>query len=121
SAGADEMRRGNLTLTPGTVMWRAAMAESIGLKVADPLFWDPQHLRQEVDRIFDICHSCRLCFKFCGSFPTLFEMIDGKTDALRQAYLAEHPEVVAAAAQRRQAAGATDEPKPVEHGEPEVG
>lgn len=97
------------------------MAESVGLKVQDPLFWDANHLRQEVDRIFDICHSCRLCFKFCSSFPTLFEMIDGKTDALRQAYLNEHPEVVAAAAQRRKEAGATLEPKPVEHGEPEVG
>lgn len=97
------------------------MAESIGLKVQDPQFWDPAHLRQEVDRIFDICHSCRLCFKFCGSFPTLFEMIDGKTEALRQAYLAEHPDIVAAAAQRREAAGASLEPKPVEHGEPEVG
>lgn len=97
------------------------MAESIGLRLGDPQFWDTTHLRQEVDRIFDVCHSCRLCFKFCGSFPTLFEMIDGKTEAVRQAYLAEHPEVVALAAQRRQAAGDTGEPKPVEHGEPEVG
>src|SRR5512145_1180371 len=97
------------------------MAESVGLRVGAPLFWDETHLRQEVDRIFDICHSCRLCFKFCGSFPTLFEMIDGKTDALRQAYLAEHPEIGIAAAQRRKEAGDTGEPKPVEHGEPEVG
>jgi Fe-S oxidoreductase len=97
------------------------MAESIGLRIQDPQFWDANDLRQEVDRIFDICHSCRLCFKFCGSFQTLFEMIDGKTDALRQAYLAEHPEVAVAAAQRRKDAGDTGEPQPVEHGEPEVG
>ena len=91
------------------------MAEAIGLKVDDPRFWDPTHAREEVDRIFDICWSCRLCFKFCGSFPTLFELIDKRTEQMRADYLAAHPEVVAAAeAKRRQAAV---EPLPVQEGE----
>lgn len=77
------------------------MAESIGLKVDDPKFWDPGHLRGEVNRIFDICWSCRLCFKFCGSFPALFELIDRKTERMRSEYLTAHPEVVAAADARR--------------------
>lgn len=88
-----------------------AMAESIGLKVNDPRFWDPEDLRREVDRIFDICHGCRLCFKFCGSFPTLFEMIDGKTDALRRRHLEAHPEISEAAARRRKEAEGAPEPQ----------
>jgi len=82
------------------------MAESIGLRVADPRFWDPADLRSEVDRIFDICDSCRLCFKFCGSFPLLFEMIDRRTEANRERHLLEHPELVEQAAARRAAAAA---------------
>src|SRR5689334_20491774 len=29
-----------------------------------------------MDRVYDLCHGCRLCFKFCTSFPTLFSYID---------------------------------------------
>src|SRR5262245_29552884 len=95
------------------------MAEWHGLKVEDPHFWDADHLRSEIDRVFDVCHSCRLCFKFCGSFPALFEMIDSKTDAMRREYLAEHPEVSAAAEERRRQAAA--EPAPVHDRDVEVG
>ena len=95
------------------------MAEAIGLKVDDPRFWDAQHLRGEVDRIFDICWSCRLCFKFCGSFPTLFNLLDDKTDRMRSAYLGAHPEVGAAAdAKRREAAA---QPASVPEPDGEVG
>lgn len=95
------------------------MAEAIGLKVDDPRFWDAQHLRSEVDRIFDICWGCRLCFKFCSSFPTLFELIDAKTEAKRAAHLAAHPEIRAAADARRAAAAAA--PPPETHDGAEVG
>jgi len=95
------------------------MAEPIGLKVDDVRFWDPTHLRAEVDRIFDICWGCRLCFKFCGSFPTLFDLIDQKTERLRADYLAAHPEVTAAAdAKRRELA---EYPPPASHPHQEVG
>jgi Fe-S oxidoreductase len=87
------------------------MAEAIGLKVDDPRFWDPAHLRGEVDRIFDICWSCRLCFKFCGSFPTMFELIDKGTERMRAEYLAAHPEIVAAADAKRREAAAAPEPE----------
>ncbi len=30
--------------------------------------------------MYDLCHGCRLCFKFCDSFPTLFEAIDRHDD-----------------------------------------
>jgi glycerol-3-phosphate dehydrogenase subunit C len=29
-----------------------------------------------MDRVFDLCHGCRLCFNLCPSFPTLFEAVD---------------------------------------------
>jgi glycerol-3-phosphate dehydrogenase subunit C len=41
-----------------------------------PKYADETDLRAEMDRVFDLCHGCRLCFKFCQSFPSMFEMID---------------------------------------------
>jgi glycerol-3-phosphate dehydrogenase subunit C len=41
-----------------------------------PKYFDEADLRQELTRVYDLCHGCRLCFKFCTSFPTLFEYID---------------------------------------------
>ena len=95
------------------------MAEAIGLKVDDARFWDPAQLRAEVDRIFDICWSCRLCFKFCGSFPTLFDLIDKKTEHMRAEYLAAHPEVVVGAEAKRREAAA--QPPPASDSHAEVG
>ena len=31
-------------------------------------------------RTFDICHGCRMCFKYCPSFPSLFAALDGHAD-----------------------------------------
>ncbi|MFV1989365.1 MAG: 4Fe-4S dicluster domain-containing protein, partial [Acidimicrobiales bacterium] len=42
----------------------------------DQKYADEADLREEMDRVFDLCHGCRLCFKFCQSFPSMFEMID---------------------------------------------
>ena len=44
------------------------------------LYADEADVRAELTRVFDLCHGCRLCFKFCTSFPTLFEMIDRHDD-----------------------------------------
>jgi glycerol-3-phosphate dehydrogenase subunit C len=41
-----------------------------------PRYLDEADVREELTRVYDLCHGCRLCFKFCTSFPTLFEMID---------------------------------------------
>ena len=45
-----------------------------------PKYFDEADLRQEMNRVYDLCHGCRLCFKFCSSFPTLFEAIDRHED-----------------------------------------
>jgi glycerol-3-phosphate dehydrogenase subunit C len=42
----------------------------------DPRFWDVADLEAEMRRAFDICHGCRMCVNYCGSFPSLFDAID---------------------------------------------
>lgn len=41
-----------------------------------PQFYDRDDLDAEMDRIFDVCHGCRLCWNLCPSFPALFDFID---------------------------------------------
>jgi Fe-S oxidoreductase len=43
---------------------------------ADPRYWDEGLLQEEVERAFEICHGCRMCFKYCDSFPGLFKLLD---------------------------------------------
>jgi len=59
------------------------------LDLRDPRFYDEVDLENEMRRVFDICHTCRMCFSYCGSFPSLFDAIDkheergeGEVDAL---------------------------------------
>lgn len=47
---------------------------------ADPKYWDPAALAGEIERTFEICHGCRMCFKFCDSFPSLFSFLDERHD-----------------------------------------
>jgi Fe-S oxidoreductase len=44
------------------------------------VYWDEAGLQKEITRTFDICHGCRMCFKYCDSFPILFELVDEKHD-----------------------------------------
>jgi len=46
-------------------------------------YWDNESFNQELDRVFDICIGCRLCFKLCPSFPTLFDAVDQIGDKKR--------------------------------------
>ena len=43
-------------------------------------YWDAAGLQKEVTRAFEVCHGCRMCFKYCDSFPILFDLIDKKHD-----------------------------------------
>jgi glycerol-3-phosphate dehydrogenase subunit C len=42
----------------------------------DPAFYDPAAVQKELERVFDICHTCRRCFSLCDSFPRLFDLVD---------------------------------------------
>lgn len=50
----------------------------------DPKYWDPQALAGELERVFEICHGCRLCFNLCPSFPALFNAVDSHDGDVRQ-------------------------------------
>ena len=47
---------------------------------ADEKYWQRDALDKEVERAFEICHGCRMCFKYCEAFPSLFDIIDNKHD-----------------------------------------
>ena len=42
----------------------------------EPVYWDAAALQQELNRVFDICQGCRLCFNLCPSFPELFQAVE---------------------------------------------
>ena len=47
---------------------------------SDDVYWDPQGLADEIDRTFEICQGCRMCFKYCDRFPLLFSFVDDHHD-----------------------------------------
>ncbi len=55
----------------------------------DPAFFEREALDKELARVFDICHGCRRCVSLCGSFPTLFDLVDesstGEVDGVAKA------------------------------------
>ncbi|HET7654220.1 MAG TPA: heterodisulfide reductase-related iron-sulfur binding cluster [Acidimicrobiales bacterium] len=44
----------------------------------DPRYLDEGDLRDELTRVYDLCHGCRLCWNLCPSFSTLFDLIDAR-------------------------------------------
>jgi glycerol-3-phosphate dehydrogenase subunit C len=47
----------------------------------DPRYFEPRDLEGELRRTFQICHECRMCVNYCGSFPELFRRIDRDVDS----------------------------------------
>jgi glycerol-3-phosphate dehydrogenase subunit C len=45
-----------------------------------PAYLDEADVRNELTRVFEVCHGCRRCVGYCGSFPTLFELVDRLDD-----------------------------------------
>ncbi|MCP5031482.1 MAG: hypothetical protein GY939_06720 [Actinomycetia bacterium] len=69
--------------------------DGLSYDTADPVYWDKAALDGEIERTFEICHGCRLCFKYCDSFPSLFSFIDDRHDGdVRQLTEAETEEVM---------------------------
>ncbi len=42
----------------------------------DPRYWDAVDLEGELKRVFQICHECRMCVGYCGTFPSVFAAVD---------------------------------------------
>ena len=53
---------------------QAPTRHPIDWRAAD--YYDEAATLHELERIFDICHGCRRCVSLCGSFPTLFDLVD---------------------------------------------
>lgn len=49
----------------------------------DPRYYDPRDLEAELRRAFQICHECRMCVNYCGSFPVLFKHVDAAIESGR--------------------------------------
>ncbi|MEZ4437761.1 MAG: heterodisulfide reductase-related iron-sulfur binding cluster [Polyangiaceae bacterium] len=49
----------------------------------DPRYYDERDLEAELLRTFQICHECRMCVNYCGSFPELFARVDREIDSGR--------------------------------------
>jgi glycerol-3-phosphate dehydrogenase subunit C len=60
----------------------------------DPNFTDRAQTEAEMERVFDICHTCRRCFNLCDSFPRLFDLIDsGPTGELDSVAKSDYKQV----------------------------
>jgi glycerol-3-phosphate dehydrogenase subunit C len=42
----------------------------------DDEYYDLDKVHAELQRQFDVCHTCRRCFNLCDSFPRMFDAID---------------------------------------------
>jgi glycerol-3-phosphate dehydrogenase subunit C len=58
----------------------ARPTDALSYNPNEPRYWEREKLDREIDRVFDICHGCRLCFNLCPTFPTLFKAIDDRGD-----------------------------------------
>ncbi|MBV8681388.1 MAG: hypothetical protein JO111_00840 [Caulobacteraceae bacterium] len=56
-------------------------------------YYDLAKVEAEMERQFDVCHTCRRCFNLCDSFPRLFDLIDesptGELDSVPKAQYAK--------------------------------
>ena len=70
-----------------------APTDGLSYDPEDEKYWDQAGLDKEVSRVFEVCHGCRMCFKYCDAFPHLFEFIDknhdGKVPAVTRAETAQ--------------------------------
>ncbi len=63
-----------------TASTRFAPTDGLSYDPAEPAYFDPDKLAKELGRAFALCASCRMCFKYCDAFPTLFNLADRRYD-----------------------------------------
>lgn len=68
----------------GGIMLNHSDTSNTTYDINNSLYWDKLSLDQEMNRIYDICIGCRLCFNLCPSFPSLFDAIDDAGDNKRE-------------------------------------
>jgi glycerol-3-phosphate dehydrogenase subunit C len=75
-------------------MIQGAPTPGLSYNPNDAVYWDQAGLRQELDRVFEICNGCRLCFNLCPSFPELFQAVEKHDGDVRQITAAEIDRIV---------------------------
>lgn len=55
-------------------------SDGLTYNTEDDLYWSEEALYKEIHRAFALCHSCRMCFKYCDAFPIMFSFIDAHQD-----------------------------------------
>ncbi|MBK7876727.1 MAG: 4Fe-4S dicluster domain-containing protein [Planctomycetes bacterium] len=68
-----------MTKDSGTISYQPT--DGLSYDPSEAKYWDEASLQKEVTRAFEICHGCRMCFKYCDSFPILFRFVDERHDA----------------------------------------
>ena len=58
---------------------KGAPTEGLTYNPNDPQYMNRESLSQELARVFEICHLCRLCFNLCPSFPSCSTPSTGTT------------------------------------------
>src|ERR1019366_2126458 len=72
----------------------ARPSDGLSYNSTETKYWDRAGLDKEVERVFDICHPCRLCFNLCPSFPALFDATDRNDGDVRGLTAAEKARVI---------------------------
>ncbi|HUY27911.1 MAG TPA: heterodisulfide reductase-related iron-sulfur binding cluster [Candidatus Binataceae bacterium] len=73
---------------------QAQPTDGLSYTPTEPKYWDHSGLDKEIERVFDICHGCRLCFNLCPSFPALFEAVDRNDGDVRAMTKDENQRVI---------------------------
>src|SRR3954468_7481341 len=55
---------------------KAGPTDGMSYRPAEEKYWDETGLNKELERVFDVCAGCRLCFNLCPSFPSMFDAAD---------------------------------------------
>jgi len=73
---------------------KAQPTEGLSYNATEPKYWDRAGLDGELERVFDVCNGCRLCFNLCPSFPALFDAAENNGGEVRGMDVAERDKVV---------------------------
>ncbi|SMG67225.1 [similarity to] ferredoxin, partial [methanotrophic bacterial endosymbiont of Bathymodiolus sp.] len=55
------------------------LGQSVGW--TSPDYFNEQECLSSMERVFDVCATCRLCLSQCNTFPSLFDLIDESEDS----------------------------------------
>jgi Fe-S oxidoreductase len=73
---------------------KAGPTDGLSYNATEAKYWDRAGLDKELERAFDVCNGCRLCFNLCPSFPALFDAAENNGGEVRDLAPAVVDEVI---------------------------